>query len=335
MKIAIIGSQIFDSMEYNLNESLIFLGHQSKIFDIYTSFIYRGSIGKYAKVYNKIRRNYDNNFDVEVFQKLFNRVSDYNPDLVICVYRFIHPQFVSNCKYKGYTIIHINPDALTTFEYQQVFASNYDVWFSKDPYIVRFMHENMHLNAKLYNEAFNKRIHVKPKENKKDFENNYNIDVMTYGTLYPYRCRMLNILAERGINMKIYGIKPHRFYNHSLDKYFSGRYITGKEKSDILYGSKIVFNQMHFAEIESMNNRFFEVNGSGAFQLSDYRPILHELLPIDPELVSFHNINEAVDKIQYYLKYPEKRYDIASIIYNHFIKKYSYENLLNYILNNI
>ena len=59
---------------------------------------------------------------------------------------------------------------------------------------------------------------------------------------------------------------------------------------------------MHYAEIESVNNRFFEVNGCGAFQLSDYRPILHELLPIDPKLVSFNSIDEGIRKTIDYMK---------------------------------
>lgn len=49
------------------------------------------------------------------------------------------------------------------------------------------------------------------------------------------------------------------------------KYIVGKEKARILYGAKIVFNNLHYAEIESVNNKFFEINGSGAFQLCDYR----------------------------------------------------------------
>ena len=94
-----------------------------------------------------------------------------------------------------------------------------------------------------------------------------------------------------------------RFYDKSLDPYFQNKYITGEKKAKILYGSKIVFNQMHYAEIESVNNRFFEAYGAGAFQLSDYRKILSRILPkeVKPELVSFNGIDDGIDKIKYYL----------------------------------
>ena len=146
---------------------------------------------------------------------------------------------------------------------------------------------------------------------------------------------MLKLVLDAGINLKIYGVIPHRFYNHSLDKAYQHKYIVGQEKADFLYGSKIVFNQMHYAEIESVNCRFFEVNGSGAFQLSDYRPILKDLLPIDPELVSFKGIDDGIDKIKYYLAHPKERYDLANKIYNYTSTRFSYENLVKFILSNI
>ena len=269
-----------------------------------------------------------------VFHKLLRKVLSYGPDLVIGVYRFIHPDFVKQIKLSGIRIIHVNPDALTTFEMQQLFVEPYDVYFTKDPYIVHCMRDNMKLKVNLYNEAFNPRYHKKPKQLKCECEDDVNVDVMTYGTIYPYRVRMLSELLKHDINLKIYGVKPHRFYNHLLDGAFQNRYIVGEEKSQLLYGAKIVFNQMHYAEIESVNNRFFEVNGSGAFQLSDYRPILKELLPIDPELVSFRSIDEGIDKIKYYLAHPQERYNIANEIYEYFIQNYTYDQLVNYILDN-
>lgn len=336
MKIAIIGSRGIDSMESNLQEAFAFAGHNSQIFDIYD--LKRFSIkrlNKYTKTFDKILRSYSDTYDQRVFSALFKKVKEFSPDLTICQYRFIHPHFVELCKSQGSTVIHINPDQMTTLEFQQVFASNYDAWFVKDPYMQRFMYDNMHLNVHLYSEAFNAREHKKPVMAKVECEQEVGIDVMTYGTMYPYRCRMLKAVADSGIDLKIYGVVPHRFYNNDLDKAFQNKYITGADKSHLLYGAKIVFNQMHFAEVEGVNCRFFEVNGSGAFQLSDYRPILHDLLPIDPELVSFKNIDEGIDKIKYYLAHPQERYEIADKVYKHFKEHYTYDHLVSYILEKI
>lgn len=333
MKIAIIGAQGNDTFEVNLREAFDFNGHECEIFDIYEdSFYWNGRLGTYLKTIDKIARIYSNNYDQNVFKRLANRVNEYGPDFVICIYRFIHPCFVDMLKSKKRKIIHVNPDQLTTLEYQQVFAANYDAWFVKDPYMERFMKENMHLNVFQYNEAFNKRSHAKPDVAKEICEKEVDIDVMTYGTFYPYRTRMIKCLLDNDIDVKLFGVVPRRFYNNEVEIANQHRYITGPEKAKLLYGSKIVFNNLHYAEIEGVNCRFFEVNGAGAFQLCDYRPILKELLPIDPELVSFKNVNEGIEKIKYYLSHPMERYEIADKVYKHFIKYYSYDNLIEHLI---
>jgi len=333
MKIAIIGSNKPDTIEFNLNEAFNYNGHNCHVFDILDKKILHN---KYIFTVNKILRYYNDYFDKIQFINHAKIVCQYNPDLVVCVYRFIHPDFVSYIKKNiKCIIIHVNPDALTTFQLQQIFVSDYDAWFSKDPYIVNFMKHNMKLNAILYNEAFNIRYHKKPNIDKEQAEKETKIDVMTYGSVYPYRALMLKQVIKAGIDLKIYGTRPHRFYDKYLNKAYQNKYITGEKKSQLLYGSKIVLNQMHFAEIESVNNRFFEAFGAGAFQLVDYRPILNELLPIDPEQISFKSIDEAIDKIGYYLSHPNDRYEISDKIYQHFIKNYTYDNLINHVLNNI
>ena len=251
MKVAIIGARGNDTMEENLQEAFNHAGHTSEIFDIYdNSRIYAmRRLLSAAKTLDKLARAYSERYDMKVFKKMSARVNDFNPDLVVCLYRFIHPTFVIDIKKKGRKIIHVNPDQMTTLEYEQVFASDYDVWFTKDTYMVDFMKNKMKLNAHLYNEAFNQRKHIKPEMPKAEAEREVGIDVMTYGTFYPYRVRMLKQVLDAGINLKLYGVVPRRFYSGELEKANQHQYIAGTEKSRLLYGSKIVFNQMHFAEV--------------------------------------------------------------------------------------
>lgn len=333
MKVAIVGSQAIDSLESNLSESFTHKGYEVQVFDILSRPWVKN---KYGLQIDIILRRFSDSYDQRIFVQQAQEVIAYHPDLVICTYRFIHPVFVSTVKAQWRCpVVQLNPDALTTFELQQIFASNYDIWFTKDPYIQRFMRDNLRLNTKLYCEAFSPRLHPRPTLSKVETERLVKTDVMTYGTNYPYRTQMLSAVIEAGIDLKVYGTRPHRFFNPRLTTAYQNEYITGERKSRLLYGSKVVFNQMHYAEIEGVNNRFFEVNGAGAFQLSDYRPILHELLPIDPELVSFRTIEEGIEKIRYYLSHPEERYEIAEKVYQHFMQKYTYDHLVDYLLREI
>lgn len=264
-------------------------------------------------------------------KKLLHSILEFKPDLVIGVYRHIHPLIVKAIKQEKIKIIHLNPDALTTFQNQQLFVESYDEYFTKDPYVLSFMKNKLDLNVKLYSEAFNPRMHKRPEVDLVKLENETNIDVLCFGSLYPYRNRMLHVLKENRVNLTLYGYK-NKYFDIFLMNEYKKREIYGEEKAKILNGSKIVFNNFHYAEIESVNNKFFEINGSGGFQICDYKPILKDLLPIDPKLVSFNNMDEAKKLINYYIDKPEKRFEIRDVIMNHFKENYTYRHLVNQIL---
>lgn len=326
MKIAIIGSPKFDSLEYHICDELTIQKFEVKIFDygiiLSNKFDYGLSLfsDKFVEYKNK---------------KILQKIISYKPDLVIGVYRYIHPLVVKEIKRNKIKIIHINPDQLTTLQNQQIFAEPYNAYFTKDPYMLSFMKNKMGLNTFLYQEAFSPRVHLyKGEKSFKELEEEVNIDLLCFGNLYPYRNRMLRILKERGVKIDMYGHKA-RFFDSFLDENYKNKPIYGEEKRKFLNGSKIVFNNFHYAEIESVNNKFFEINGSGAFQLCDYKPILNELLPIDPKRVSFTTIGEAEELIKYWLNNPEERWEVRTIINKHFIEKYSYSTLIKTIFDKI
>lgn len=336
MKIAIIGANHKDSMEWHFADAFQYAGHEVSIFDIYDKFPYTVKrIKPYFQAIDKMRRTYNDSYDQKRFMSVAMDVNEYNPDLVVCFYKDIHPTFVDAVKKQSRKVIHVNPDAMTTLGYQQVIASNYDAWFTKDPYMFKCYKNKIKLNVFIYTEAFNQRYNPKPACRKAEMEAEMDIDVMTYGTLYPYRTRMMKALMNEGIDITLYGVVPHRFFDKDVAKCCTGKYIVGEEKARTLYGAKIVFNNFHFAEVESVNCRFFEANGCGAFQLCDYKPILKDLLPIDPELVSFRTIDEGAEKVKYYLAHPDERYAIAERVYQHFLKHYTYDHLVQYILKTV
>lgn len=322
MKIAIIGAINFDSLEYHIHDELQHQGHEVQIFDYVRNFPKKIDFGisQFSMMYveNKNKR-------------LLSEILSFQPELVIGVYRHIHPLVVKAIKNQNIKIIHINPDALTTFQNQQLFVEPYDAYFTKDPYIHRFMKDKLNLNTFLYQEAFNPRVHRRPDGDLLSLEKEVNIDVLCFGNLYPYRNRMLRILNEKDLKITTFGNKA-KYFDPFLHNNYQNRGIYGEEKSKILNGAKIVFNNFHYAEIDSVNNKFFEINGAGAFQICDYKPILNDILPIDPKLVSFNSIDEAAKLIKGYLAQPEKRYEIRNKIHNHFLNTYSYKYMIEHIL---
>jgi spore maturation protein CgeB len=330
MRITLLGSKNFDSLEYHLHDSFRFLGNEVTHIDI-------KDVVNVPYKYNYFATKFIKKYDEYLFRKLAYKIIESVPELVVCTYRFINPICIQLIKQAlpKVIVIHINPDALTTFEYQQIFASSYDAYFTKDPFIVNFMKNKMGLNTFYLPEAFNPRVHKMPKTDRANLEQKINIDLMAFGTMYPYRANMINKLLDAGINVSLFGTPDKRFGKKEIENNFKNEYITGDRKAEVLFGSKIVFNNFHYAEIESANVKFFEIAGIGGFQICDFKPVLAEYSKIPLEKFTFRSIGEAIELIKYYIDKPSLRYELALEQYNHFIFNHTYEHRINQILQSL
>lgn len=320
MKIALLGSKDFDSLEYHLNDSLKVLGHE--VFHIDISDIINIPFG-----YNYWARKLFPTYDKILFDKILKKIKDFDPDLFIGTYRFIHPDLVKTLKREKPSLItvQINPDQLTTLEHQQIFASDYNFYFTKDRFMLDFMKNKMNLNAFYLPEAFNPRVHKPVQEDRRILEERTGIDVVAFGTMYPYRAKLISELIKSGVNMTLFGVPDKRFPRPEISTNFRNEYITGSRKAEILTGSKIVLNNFHFAEIESANVKFFEIGGIGAFQICDYKSVLQDLTPIPINKITYKSFQEAADLIKFYLNEDQLRYDLAEQQRLYFLDHHTYE----------
>lgn len=327
MRIAIIGASTFDTLEYHIADSLIFLNHEVKIFDFKTIIPF-----KQLKKYEVVLRKLSDKYILFSSKDLVEDILTFKPDLVIATYRDIHPNCINEIKKKliDVPVVHLNPDQMTTLEHQQIFASNYDFYFSKDKYSVAFMKDKLDLNAFYLPECYNQRVCISDFSTKIEAEEKINIDVLVYGTFYPYRNRMVDFLLKKGLNLKLCGHKGHYFPRH-FDSYFMHP-IFGREKSNFIYGSKIVLNNLHFAEIKSVNEKYFVINGTGGFQICDYKDEISELSLCKSEVFTFRTVDEAYEKICYFLENAALRLAIAQEEKKHFEKYHTYDVRMEQLL---
>jgi len=329
MKIAVLGSKNFDSLEYHIVDSFKHLQHEVFHIDIsdITNFGY-----KYSYWIQKLSLK----LDEKIFTKIAYKIIEQSPDLVVCTYRNINPITIKLIKQhlKNIPVVHLNPDAVTTFGDQQIFSSPYDIYFTKDTFIVDFMKNKMGLNTMYLPEAFNHRIHKPPAiNNRLEHEKQVASDVVAFGTMYPYRSNVINNLIRANINVDLYGTSDKKFPNFEIQRRFKNEYITGARKSEVLYGAKIVFNNFHYAEVNCVNVKFFEIMGTGAFQICDYKSCIEEYSNIPPEQFTFKNYQQAVDLIKFYLDKPELRHEIANKQLNYFLENHTYDIRMQQLLN--
>ncbi|QJD77442.1 CgeB family protein [Spirosoma rhododendri] len=326
MKIAIVGSRAFDSLEYHLADSVRALGGQAVCVD---------GASRYTlarKAHYWVSR-FVESYDRAACRQLARRVAAERPDLVLVVYRHLHPIFVDTVKQllPGIVVAQINPDALSNLEKQQVIAADFDHYFTKEPYIADFLRNKAGLNAHYLPEGFNPRIHRRPDLDKATAEQQTNIDVLLYGGLYAYRARMVDQLQRAGVRVAVFGSEGP-YLPASVRSAFQGRYLVGDEKNRLLYGARIVFNNFHYAEVTSANQKYFEINGIGGFQLCDYKPTLDEYSLVPTERVTYRTTAEAIDMIRYFLAHPAERHTLADCQHTHFQQHHTFDQRVDELL---
>ena len=125
-------------------------------------------------------------------------------------------------------------------------------------------------------------------------------DISFVGTITPGRKQYINELKNRNIPTHLFG--------------GSGKYVSFEKMIDIFKSSRINLNfskAWGCSKKLQIKGRIFEVCLAGGFLLTEYVPGIENYFEIDKEIVCFHNTEEMVDKIIYYLNHDEERRSIA------------------------
>jgi spore maturation protein CgeB len=326
MNVVIVGSRLTDSLEQHLCDSFQVLGHNASLLDVADGLPVSSKI-------NYWMARFVDAYDQAISRTIADKIIKLRPDLVVIVYRHLHPVLVERLKKQlsGVLVVQMNPDPISNFEKQQIIAADFDYYFSKEPYIANTLRQKAGLNAHYLPEGFNQRIHQKPPVEKAVAEWLTDIDVLVFGNLYAYRTRMIEQLMRAGIRVTVYGT-PGAYLRPRINSVFQGYNVAGPEKNRLLYGAKIVFNNFHYAEVSSVNQKYFEINGIGAFQLCDYKPTIEDHTGVPAELVTYRTIDDAIDKIRHYLARPTKRHELAAKQYTHFQQHHTFDQRVTQLL---
>ena len=329
MNIVIVGSRAVDSLELHLADSFQTLGHIVSVLDVTDGWPISSKINYWASRFIEF-------YDLAISRRLGNNIAQLVPDLVLVVYRHMHPMLVELVKAQLHNIpvVQINPDALSNLEKQQIIAADFDYYFSKERHIVDSLRDKAGLNAHYLPEGFNPRIHQKPQVEKAFAEWMTNIDVLVFGNLYAYRARMVEQLMRAGVKVEVYG-NQGPYLRPLVKSALRKQYLVGESKNRLLYGAKIVFNNFHYAEVTSVNQKYFEINGIGGFQLCDYKPAVDEHTSVPSEQVTYRTLNEAIDKIRHYLAHPAERHSLAAQQYAHFQQHHTFDQRAKQLLRTV
>jgi spore maturation protein CgeB len=330
-RILIVGSCIFDSVNDSYRRALSPY-YDVRTFDPFSSF---GGLEKKLGPAWGTRLNQATHYlsralvrePLALAEVRLQRVArEFAPDFAIvsCI-ESLRPKVVAalrsgnaSCRVMG-----IFSDHLANFARGYFFAADYDALFFKDRYIVEKLRSKLGWKHVHYlPQACDRQLHrTVPVDEAARRE--FACDLTLAGNCHLYRAEALRPL--KGRDFKIWGTSPPKWMDDPMREHFTGRYVAGDDKCKAMLSAKIVLNQNHYAEIAGTNKRTFEVAAIGAFQLTD-TPALRDVFDPETEVASFDSQHDMLDKIDYYLKEPERRQTMVARAQKRAHDQHTYEH---------
>ncbi|MHC1682461.1 MAG: glycosyltransferase [Clostridiaceae bacterium] len=106
----------------------------------------------------------------------------------------------------------------------------------------------------------------------------------------------------------------------------------GNLLSDIYQNFKININISALQLEKAVNNRVFDVFACGAFLITDYKEDLEAIFPNDWEKITFRNLYDYGEKIEYYLKNEDERKQLSKRLKEIILTNHTYINRAKEIL---
>lgn len=147
---------------------------------------------------------------------------------------------------------------------------------------------------------------------------------------------MLGSLMERNYNIKIYGNEwwLDRSRPFSIDTNFYGGYLANEDLANLCASVPIILGLHTVSSSKTMMSmRTFEILGCRGFHLTQWTPAIEQLFKNHHHLVWTKSAEETVELVEYYLKKPSLRAQIAQQGQNEVYAKHTYQHRVRDILN--
>jgi spore maturation protein CgeB len=297
-----------DSMESHVVDALLDMGAAAEFFPALPGFARIDTAAK--RLASKLIRVAFREPELTFERRLIRAVARFVPSLVLVIQgNQVSPKTIRRLRsHTQAPIVCWCQDAMTTLGRQFMVGAEYDAVFVKDRYLYDLFGRMIRSTVFHYlPEACNPKVHrtltLSPQQ-----QLYYGCEVMLAGRLYYYRQEILRLLEE--FDVKVWGSVPE-WLVYRLRQPHTRRGVYCDAKARAARAARVALNPMHFAEVDGLNCRAFELAGCGAFQLCTQKPVLQEHFIPGVEIETFASAEEMVEKIRHYLKSPEEADRIA------------------------
>jgi spore maturation protein CgeB len=320
MKILIPNFFTPDSFEENVTVTLREMGHQvlnmgSMSIEKKSSPIFR----LWKEVQSKILRN------ISLQEKwLLHQITEYKPDVVMCLTQALTEEVLHEVRKKGCRVVAWWGDTAANMHGKGLCHKNIDLIFIKDHYAA-FKLKTLGLPAFQLYEAMNPLWH-------RPMIDQQNTSITIAGSFYDYRHFLTEQLLEKKVEVELYGARLPYWASEEIKKKHTGRFIVKEEKSKVFGQSLAVLNSTAMSEFASVNCRAFEVAGTGALQIMEYRPSIEECFEPDKEILLYKTFDELIALIDRAKADQQRTKSIRAAAAKRALNDHTYRHRLNHIL---
>jgi spore maturation protein CgeB len=315
------------------------MGHLVEVFDapeFYSAF----TALKKLRIRSTDLEYLENSFLQVVSNGVRAKVDNFGPHLVLAMAQApISRQTLNQLRRDGVATAMWFVEDYRVFGYWRAFAPYYDFFavIQKEPFFSEL--KKIGVDNSLYlplaaQPDFHRPLNLSPVEKKM-----YGSDVSFLGAGYPNRRKAFKQLLH--YDFKIWGTEWDGDVALAPLVQRNGQRISPEEAVKIFNASKINLNLHSSIKDDRLvslgdfvNPRTFELAACGAFQLVDERGLLGELFARD-ELVTFKNLDQLQEQIDYFLAHEEERQLFAGKARARVLKEHTYvhrmQTLLDYI----
>ncbi len=269
-------------------------------------------------------------------QKLISLYYQYRPDLCLVLNgNFISPQTLEMFKRNNTKLVLWLIDSIKRMPESERNLFFYDKMISFEHRDEQYLYEKYGIKCSYSPVGYDPRLYYPDDSIVKDIDISFvgspvakRIDILRPVALYAQQNNKTLAAFGRFWDERHFWKKNHfAKKNNPLQLYVHNGNIPSKEVAQVYRRSKICLN-IHVPAHEGVNPRTFEIMGTKSFELTDKKPKMNELVRVGRDIIEYADINDLIDKIQFYLKHDDLRQKIANSGYECVKRNYSISQVL-------
>jgi len=165
-------------------------------------------------------------------------------------------------------------------------------------------------------------------------DSRFGSDVSFVGSYSFYRDLIISQLADFSLKVWGPGWKQSMLYRRKPES-IVGAEARGFDEARVFRQSVVNINTHHMDDVCGLNQRVFEICGSGGLQIVEYSEPIEEYYTIGQEIETYSSFEELKDKVRFYLNNRQTAREIGARAQEKTMKYHTYDHRVKAILEDL